>query len=224
MWLLWQRVCDFILQEVGFPLVFLPCRLSVGLSLAWDKGRREETNVHQDIAQKGTCQRAKPLPVRGAPQRKSWVGSEWRKDGDQEGVIMARVNRKMNVSSNIAESMRQRMRCVLGVWGLLWKLIWSSLGRWRSYNKQEWKGYGVSNLRTITHSSLWAFSSRLSPPLLQEFHFDIPGSGEDTRSRYSRLQLGKEMLSLTSKWANTSSLQIGWSGPTIHQEVIFLAK
>lgn len=43
------------------------------------------------------------------------MGSEWRKDGDQEGVIMARVNRKMNVSSNIAGSTRQRMRCVLGV-------------------------------------------------------------------------------------------------------------
>lgn len=41
------------------------------------------------------------------------------------------------MNSNIAESTRQRMRCVLGVWGLLWKLIWSPLGRWRSYNKQE---------------------------------------------------------------------------------------
>lgn len=37
------------------------------------------------------------------------------RNGDQEGVIMARVNRKMNMSSNIAESMRQRMRCVLGI-------------------------------------------------------------------------------------------------------------
>ena len=53
--------------------------------------------------------------MRGAPGRKNSVGSEWRKDGEQEGVIMARVNRKMNVSSNIAESARQRVRCVLGV-------------------------------------------------------------------------------------------------------------
>lgn len=29
--------------------------------------------------------------------------------------MMARVNKKMNVSSNIEESTRQRMRCVLGV-------------------------------------------------------------------------------------------------------------
>jgi hypothetical protein len=33
----------------------------------------------------------------------------------QEGIVMARVNRKMKVSSNIAESTRQRMTCVLGV-------------------------------------------------------------------------------------------------------------
>lgn len=38
------------------------------------------------------AKRAKPPPLRGAPQRKNWAGSEWRKDGDQEGVMMARVN------------------------------------------------------------------------------------------------------------------------------------
>lgn len=38
------------------------------------------------------AKRAKPPPLRGAPRRKNWVGSEWRKDGDQEGVMMARVN------------------------------------------------------------------------------------------------------------------------------------
>lgn len=65
--------------------------------------------VYLDLALKGTCQRAKPLPVRGEK------GSDWRRDGEQEGLIMARANKKMNVSSNTAESTRQRMRCVLGV-------------------------------------------------------------------------------------------------------------
>jgi len=101
-------------------------------------GDRETIISHLDITQRGTCQRkSKATAPGGAPQRKSWVDSEWRKDGDQEGVMMARVKRKMNVSSNIAESTRQRMRCVLGVWGLLWKLIWSPLGRWRSYNSKN---------------------------------------------------------------------------------------
>lgn len=147
-----------------------------------------------------------------APWRKSWVRSEWWKNGDQEGVIMARVNRKMNVSSNIAESMRQRMRCVLGVWGLLWKLIWSPLDRWRSYNKQEWKEYDVSNLYSITHSSLWACSSRLSPPLLQWYHFVFPRGGRDLRGRCSRLQLDKGMLQpcqQMAKYEFTSNWQAG---------------
>ena len=131
---------NFILEEVricrGFPDLG-------GWVLGWfwhetGGGDRETSINHLDITQRGTCRRkSKATAPGGAPQRKSWVDSEWRKDGDQEGVMMARVNRKMNVSSNIAESTRQRMRCVLGVWGLLWKLIWSPLGRWRSYNSKN---------------------------------------------------------------------------------------
>lgn len=61
-----------------------------------------------------------------------------------------------------------------------------------------------------------------SPPSVVSFW--LPWGWQGTRHRFSRLQLGKEMLRLTSKWLNTSSLQIGRSRPTIHQEVTFLAK
>ena len=42
------------------------------------------------------------------------MDDKWRKGG-QEEIIMARVKRRMKVSSNIAEGARRRMTCVLGV-------------------------------------------------------------------------------------------------------------
>lgn len=45
-----------------------------------------------------------------------------------------------------------------------------------------------------------------SPPSVVLFWLSWGWQG--TRQRFSRLQLGKEMLRLTSKWLNTSSLQI----------------
>lgn len=160
----------------------------------------------------------------GSPRRKSSVGSEWRKDGDQEGVIMARVNRKMNVSSNIAESTRQRMRCVLGVWGLLWKLIWSP--PWSLAILQQVRMKGIWCQQSTFHHLQFPVSIQFQavPSPFQWYHFGFPRGVRDTRARYTWLQLGKEMLSLTSRWPNTSSFQIGRSGPTIHQEVTFLAK
>lgn len=145
--------------------VFSQVFLIKGLSVSWvwsEEETEERGNIATWIWFKGGSPETKPCPMGGTPQRKSWVDDKWRKGG-QEEIIMARVKRKMKVSSNIAESVRQRMTCVLGVWALFWKLIWSPLGRWCSYNSER-KGHGVSNQQSIARNPLQVFRARAASP------------------------------------------------------------
>lgn len=74
----------------GFPDLGAKCWAEPG-TRQWEEREKLMLAVWMSIRGE-LAKRAKPPPLRGAPRRKNWVGSEWRKDGDQEGVMMARVN------------------------------------------------------------------------------------------------------------------------------------